>query len=159
MIVRRGYAVVKLYVRNVGNEQVLRTIVAALVLAAAFGVTRLTDAAEGTIEPNRQHLDQIVDVRDVRADLDQVSGVLLNLSSQLVHDVRLGIDRSWLWADERHPGEAENDPGRSTVYLVPGEIPPGGRLPFTYRSDTPLPRRSDGRFETSVTVVGLETVD
>jgi hypothetical protein len=74
-----------------------------------------------------------------------------------LHGVRLRIERSWLWTDERHP--AEDSPGRSTVYAVPGDIPPGGRLPFTYRSDTPLPQRSDGRFETSARVIGVEQTD
>ena len=55
-------------------------------------------------------------------------------------------------------GGAEESPGRTAVYTVPGEIPPGGQLPFTYRPDTPLPQRTDGRFETSVSVVGLEQV-
>jgi hypothetical protein len=50
----------------------------------------------------------------------------------------------------------EDSPARTAVYAVPGEIPAGGHLPFTYRSDTPLPSCSDGRFETSVSVVGRE---
>lgn len=136
------------------------TALAALVLVsfAALAFTSLTDAAEDTAGAVRQDLRQIVDVRDVRAEPDQVSGVLVNLSSKLVRGIRVRIDRSWLWADERHAGGAEESPGRTTIYTVPGEIPPGGHLPFTYRSDTPLPQRSDGRFETSVSVVGLEQV-
>jgi len=30
---------------------------------------------------------------------------------------------------------------------------------FTYRSSAPLPQRSDGRFETSVTVAGIVQID
>jgi hypothetical protein len=71
-------------------------------------------------------------------------------------NVQVQIDRSWLWKNERHPGADTNNPGRSVVYAVPGEIPPGGRLPFTYRSDGALPQRSDGSFGTSVSVVSLE---
>ena len=98
-------------------------------------------------------------MRDVRTDPELVSGVLVNLSDRTVYDVRLLVDRSWLWADERYPGAAEDDPGRAAVYTVPGEIPPGGQLPFAYRGGTSLPQRSDGRFETSVSVVGLEQID
>ena len=79
-------------------------------------------------------------------------------SSNPVRNVRIQIDRSWRWKNERHPGADADNPGRSVVYAVPGEIPPGGRLPFTYRPDSALPQRSDGSFETSVSVVGLEQV-
>lgn len=139
-------------------ENVVYTPLAALivVLFGVLGFTRLTAAADDTTGAIRQHLHQIVDVRDVRAEPDQVSGVLVNLSSKPVRSIRIRIDRSWLWADERHPGD--DDPGRSVVYTVPGDILPGGQLPFTYRSDTPLPQRSDGRFETSVSVIGIEQV-
>jgi hypothetical protein len=130
----------------------------AVVLLAALGVTTITAAAEDTTVVPGQHLQQIVEVRDVHVAPDQVSGVLVNLSSKLVRNVRVLIDRSWLWADERHAGGTEESPGRAAFYMVPGEIPPGGRLPFTYRSDMPLPQRNDGRFETSVSVIGLEQV-
>lgn len=96
----------------------------------------------------------IVEVHDVHAEADQVSAVLLNVSSKRLHGVRVRIDHAWQWTDERHP--ADQNPGRSTVYDVPGDIPPGGRSSFTYRPDVPLPQRGDGHFETSVSVVGLE---
>jgi hypothetical protein len=125
---------------------------------ATVGFPSRTAVAEDSVGAVKQSLQQMVEVRDVRTQPDQVSGVLVNLSSKAVRGVRLRIDRSWLWADERHAGGAEESPGRTAVYTVPGEIPPGGRVPFTYRSDTPLPQRSDGRFETSVSVIELEQV-
>jgi hypothetical protein len=128
----------------------------AVVLVAALDVAGITIAAEDTMMAPAQHLQKMVEVRDVRALPDQVSGVLVNLSSKPVRNVQVRIENSWLWKNERHPGEDEDNPGRSVVYTVPGEIPPGGHLLFTYRPDTPLPQRSDGRFETSVSVVGLE---
>ena len=130
----------------------------ALVLFAALGLAAITIAAEDTVVPHEQ-LQKTVDVRDVHANPDQVSGVLVNLSSKSVRSIRVRIDQAWLWKNERHPGEDKDNPGRSDVYTVPGEIPPGGRLPFTYRPDTPLPQRSDGRFESSVSVVSLEQID
>ena len=130
----------------------------AFVLFAALGLAGITIAAEDTVVPPEQ-LQKTVDVRDVDAYPDQVSGVLVNVSSKSVRSIRVRIDQPWLWTNERHPGEDKDNPGRSHLYTVSGEIPPGGRLPFTYRLDTPLPRRSDGRFETSVSVVSLEQVD
>ena len=139
-----------------GVDTALAGLIVGLFAALAF--TSLTAAAEDTTGSDRQQFQKIVEVRDVRAEPDQVSGVLVNLSSKPVRSVRVRIDRSWLWADEKHAGGAEESPGRTAVYAVPGEIPPGGKLPFTYRPDTPLPQRTDGRFETSVSVVGLEQV-
>jgi hypothetical protein len=143
------------------EQNVVETGLAALavgLVVALVGFAAITGAAENAPVAADQHFRQVVEVRDVRADADRVSGVLVNLSSKPVRSVRVRIDRSWLWADERHAGGAEESPGRTAVYTVPGEIPPGGQVTFTYRSDTPLPQRSDGRFETSVTVVGLEQV-
>jgi hypothetical protein len=127
----------------------------AAVSFAALALAGIAIAAETTIVAPEK-LQKIVEVRDVRAQPDEVSGVLVNLSSNRVRDVRVQINRSWLWKDEYHPGADKDNPGRSVVYAVPGEIPPGGRLPFTYRPDSALPERSDGSFETSVSVVSLE---
>jgi hypothetical protein len=127
------------------------------VLFAGVGFTILTTAAERTNGAVRQHLSQIVAVRDVRAEHDRVSGALVNLSTRPVRSVRVRIARSWVSADERRAGGAEESPGRTAVHAVPGEIAPGGRLPFTYRSDAPVPQRG-GHFETLVSVVGLEEI-
>ena len=86
---------------------------------------------------------------------------VLHVAARITHGARsthLRIDRTWRWTDERNAGGTKESPGRTAVYMVPGEIPPGGHMPFTYRSDTPLPQRSDGSFETQVSVVGLEQV-
>ena len=141
-------------------EHVVDTALAVLivVVVAALGFTSRIAAAQDTTGAVRSQLQQVVEVRDVRVEPDQVAGTLVNLSSKPVSKIRLRIDNSWLWADERHAGGTEESPGRTAVYTVPGEIPPGGRIAFTYRPDSPLPRRSDGRFETSVAVVGVEQV-
>lgn len=129
----------------------------AAVSFAALAFAGIAIAAETTIVAPEK-LQKIVEVRDVRAQPDEVSGVLVNLSSNPVRNVQVQINRSWLWKDERHPGADKDNPGRSVVYAVPGDIPPGGRLPFTYRPDSALPQRSDGSFETSVSVVSLEQI-
>ena len=138
---------------------IVRRAALIVVSVAALGLSGSSATAEETTNVVQSHLERIVAVRDVQASPDQVSGVLVNLSSKVIHDVRVLITRSWMWTDERHPGPAEDNPGRAAIYAVPGEIPPGGQLPFTYRPDTPLPQRSDGRFRTSVSVASLEQVD
>jgi hypothetical protein len=129
----------------------------AVLIGAFLAALGLPDPAAAE-ETGDAGLGAIVAVRDVRADRDQVSGVLVNLSDKTVHDIRILVTHSFLWANERHPGEAADNPGRGAAYAVPGEIPPGGRLSFTYRFDPPLPQRSDGRFQTSVSVVSLERI-
>jgi len=145
-------------VRSIAENVVDGGLAAAIVvLFVALAFTSLTAAEErsGAVRP---HLPQIVDVRDVRPVLDQVSGVLVNLSTKPVRSVRVRIDRSWVCAGEGHAGGAERIPAGAAVFAVPGEIAPGERWPFTHRSDAPLPERNDGHFETSVSIVGLEQV-
>jgi hypothetical protein len=130
-------------------------LILAVAVFAALGLYGIAIAAESTMVLS-ERLHKIVEVRDVRAQPDQVTGVLVSLSSKPVRSIQVRIDRSWLWTNERHPGA--NNPGSSVVYTVPGEIVPGGRLPFTYRPDALLPERQNGRFETSVSVVSLDQV-
>ena len=129
----------------------------AAVSFAALALAGIAIAVETTVVAPEK-LQKIVEVRDVRVQPDEISGVLVNLSTNPVRNVQVRIDRSWLWKNERHPGADKDNPGRSVVYAVPGEIPPGGRLSFTYRPDSALPQRGDGSFETSVSVVSLERV-
>jgi hypothetical protein len=107
-------------------------------LLAALGLSGIAIAAEtGVVAP--EHFQKIVEVRDVRAQPDQVTAVLVNLSSKPLRGIHVRIDHSWLWTNERHPGQETDNPGRSVVYAVPGEIAPGGRLLFTYRPDAISP--------------------
>jgi hypothetical protein len=129
----------------------------AVVSFGALALAGIAIAAETTIL-SPANLQKIVEVRDVRVQPDEISGVLVNLSSKPVSNVQVQIERSWLWKNERHPGADKDNPGRSVVYAVPGEIPPGGRLPFSYRADTALPERSDGSFDTSVSVLSFEQI-
>lgn len=157
MIVRHPNRRVGLNVDSVRDgfmQTAVAALAAAILLALAFA--RIAASSEDASGSRDHGFQQTVEVRDVRAEPDQVSGVLVNLSSKVLRGVKVRIDRAWHWTDERHPGE--DSPGRSNVYDVPGDIPPGGRLTFTYRAESPLPQRSDGRFDTSVAVVGLEQV-
>jgi hypothetical protein len=100
-------------------------------------------------------LSDIVAVRSVRTSPDgEVTGELVNRSTGRLRNVRLMITHAWLWTNEMHPGT--EGPGHTVYLTVPDEIPPGGRVSFTYHPAEPLTSRSDGRFETTVEVVGLE---
>ncbi len=95
-------------------------------------------------------------VRDVNAQGDRLSAVVVNRSGWTVRDVRLLIRHTWLWNNERHPGA--DSPGRASFYTMSETIPPGASAPFEYRSVDPSPPRPDGHFETEVEVVGYTEV-
>jgi hypothetical protein len=97
-----------------------------------------------------------VSVRDLRTHDGEVSGVLVNTSDRPVRDVQLLISYQWLWNNETHPGEG--GPGRAVFYTVQSEIPPGGQMPFTYRPESALSERPDGRYMTNVTVAGFTDI-
>ncbi len=81
-------------------------------------------------------------VRNLGIDGDVVSGELVNTSHHLVRDVRLLVRHTWLWDQERAPGE--DSPGRAAYHTIPESIPPGGHLSFNVHPAPPLPARSDG---------------
>ena len=97
-----------------------------------------------------------VSVRDVRTREGEVSGVVVNTSDRPVRDVQLLVSYQWLWENETHPGEG--GPGRAVFVTVNQEIPPGGQAPFTYRPETPLSERPDGRYMTNVSVAGFTEI-
>jgi len=99
---------------------------------------------------------KMVAVRNTAAQDNIVSGELLNLSSHRVRDVELLIRHIWHWNNEFQPGA--NAPGAADYYTVSTEIPSGATERFTYRVPSPLPARSDGYFETVVTVAGFTEI-
>ena len=109
----------------------------------APAVTQQTEIISADTNPE-------VEVTNVRAEDGSVTGTVTNRSSQPVRNVRVLIDHVWHWKNERHPGE--DNPGRAEFYTIQGEIPPGGSLPFKL-DEAPLPRRSDGRFQTIAHVI------
>ena len=85
-----------------------------------------------------------------------VAGEVVNQSPNTMRDVQLLIRQEWLWANEFKP--SKDDPSRATYVTLPQEIPPGGRLPFSYKPSPPLPKAAGGRFITSVAIAGLTEV-
>jgi len=104
----------------------------------------------------KQEASRVLVLSNVSAQEGVVSGEIRNNSSNTVRDVQLLIRYEWLWKNEFHPGK--DDPGRSVYYDVAGEIPPGGTARFQYTPNPPLPKRTDGSFQISVSVAGFTEV-
>jgi hypothetical protein len=134
---------------------VLGGAVLGLVCAAPVRADSVVVSPETQIVPPDQ-MSRLVEVQDVRASGDTVSGTVVNASGKPVRDVQLLVKYVWLWNDERHPGN--DSPGRADYYTLPGELAPGERRDFTYRPDEPLPHRRDGRFNPTVQVSGAMEV-
>jgi hypothetical protein len=124
-----------------------------LVLAAAVILSSLLGgSAWAETIVSRQQAAQDVLVSDVRAEDGAVSGVVVNNTGHEIQNVKLLVRYDWLWANEFSPGQ--DSPGRAIVHIIEEDIPPGGQMPFTYHPESPLRQRSDGRFQTSVVVLG-----
>jgi hypothetical protein len=124
-------------------------------MAPAESPRRIVVGEEQIVSVSR--IRDLVDVRNITVRDRVVSGTIINSSDKTLRDVRLQIRHQWLWNNEFHPGT--DDPGRTEFHTLPGEIPSGARAEFTYRMDSLLPERSDGRFQTQVEVVSLTAVD
>jgi len=85
-----------------------------------------------------------------------MTGEIVNHSSHRVRDVELLIRHIWHWNNEFRAGA--NPPGAADYYTVTAEIPSGATELITYRVLSLLPARSDGYFETVVTVAGFTEI-
>jgi len=99
---------------------------------------------------------RVVTVENVQVKNGTVTGEVHNLSRHTLRDVQILVRYTWLWNNEFKPGK--DDPGASFYDTVPGEIPPGGSAKFTFSPSPPLPKRADGRFETTVSVAGFSEI-
>jgi hypothetical protein len=134
-------------------------------IMAACGLTLGLLAPARAIEVSEQRIvtrDQVqrsVVVHDVTmSDRGDVSGIVVNRSANPMRDLRLAIRYAWLWTDETRPGH--DDLSRAESYTVPGEIPPGGSVRFSFRPSRPLERRPDGDYmATAEPVEFLEIVE
>jgi hypothetical protein len=130
------------------------------VIAAAaltvMGIATGTATANGTVVIDANEVARVATLRNVSIKNDDVSGEIVNNSSDTPRDVVVDIRYSWLWADEYHPGK--DDPGRTVYYTAAKEIPPGGSARFEYKPSPPLPVRRDGSFLVDVKIAGFERV-
>jgi hypothetical protein len=104
----------------------------------------------------QQEIGRVLAVEKFTVADGAVAGELVNRSPHTIRDVQLFIRYTWLWANETKPGK--EDPGTSTYYTLPKDIPAGGRLPFSFSPTPPLPSVSGGHFETSVSIAGYTEI-
>ncbi|MGE5215877.1 MAG: hypothetical protein ACM3SP_02615 [Chloroflexota bacterium] len=125
---------------------------AVLIAAMVLGASNL----KAQMVRERQEITKSLTLDKVHIADGVVSGEVVNSSPHTMRDVQLFIRYTWLWDNETKPGK--NDPGTSTYYTLPKEIPPRGRSPFTFKPSSPLPTAAGGHFETSVAIAGFTEV-
>lgn len=125
-------------------------------LAVLVGVVLLAGSAFAQEQSVSDEPPNAAAVHGVQEQGGAVTGVVTNQTDDVLREVRLLIQFTWLWADERNPGPVS--PGRAFFYTIPQDIPPGGSVSFSYRPPEPLPERPDGRYQASAHVVGFTEV-
>src|SRR5262249_46460632 len=100
---------------------------------------------------------QLVGIRDLKISRKgEVSATLVNNAHHPLRDVRLLIRHSWMWKNERKPGD--KNPSRAVYQVGRDLIAPGATAKFTYQPAPPLPSRGDGHFVTTTEVIGYSEV-
>jgi hypothetical protein len=104
----------------------------------------------------KETADQVLALEKIAIQDGEVSGELVNRSSQGVYGVDLQVLYSWRWNNDFHPGR--DDPGRAEYFRIEKEISPGQRVPFVHKPSPPLPARKDGIFDISIKVIGFTRI-
>lgn len=130
-----------------------RVIVVGFTLLVGMARSGLAYAdAVGVGEVNQR----IVTVNNVTVHDGVVSGEIVNHSNQDIRDVELLIRHMWRWHNEFRPGD--NDPGMAWYRTVRNIIRPGESARFTVNDIATPPARTDGQFQTMVSVAGFTEV-
>ena len=128
-----------------------------MVALVSAGLLAFASVASAQSVRGRDEASRILTVEKFTASTDgEVSGQVINHSNHTMRDVQLFIRYTWLWDNETKPGK--DDPGTSTYYTLPKEIPPGGSAALNFKPSTPLTKAAGGHFETSVAVAGFTEV-
>jgi hypothetical protein len=104
----------------------------------------------------KETADQVLALEKIAISDGEVSGELVNRSSQGVHGVELQVLYSWRWNNDFHPGR--DDPGRAEYFKIDKEISPGQRVPFVHKPSPPLPARKDGTFDINIKVISFTRI-
>ena len=121
-------------------------VVTALTCATIFLGGPLSAWPQGV--RTREEIGRILSIEKLTVADGAVSGEVLNHSANTVRDVQL--------FNETKPGK--DDPGTSAYYTLAREIPPGGRVSFSFKPSSPLAKASGGHYETSVSVAGFAEI-
>jgi hypothetical protein len=127
---------------------------ALLAIPLLFASPQNVGAGEALIESG--DLAQTLSVEELRLDGDRVTGLLVNRTDKTARDVRLQVVFSWLWRDEKHPGN--NDPSFVVTEIPTGEVAPHGTMPFAYTYPSVITSRADGEFMLDARVLGYSAV-
>ena len=100
--------------------------------------------------------DEIIEVRNLTSTDSVVSGEVVNRSRREVRNVELLIRHMWQWKNEFQPGS--DDLGTASYYTIERTIPAGATVPFTYRQRAASTVRTDGQYETVVSVAGFSEI-
>jgi len=104
----------------------------------------------------KETADQVLTMERIAITDGEVSGELVNRSSEGVYGVELQVLYSWRWNNDFHPGR--DDPGRAEYFKIEKEISPGQRVPFLHKPSPPLPARKDGTFDITIKVIGFTRI-
>jgi hypothetical protein len=104
----------------------------------------------------KETADQVLTLERIAITDGEVSGELVNRSSQGVYGIELQVLYSWRWNNDFHPGR--DDPGRAEYFKIDKEISPGQRVPFVHKPSPPLPARKDGTFDISIKVISFTRI-
>lgn len=124
-----------------------------VIIAGMLGLFLTSPASADPPLSRRHRIDEVVELRDVKADAAGVSGRLVNLTERTLSDLKLSVRDTFLWTNEMPPGS--DDPSHAATFMLVQEVPPRGSARFTVRRARALPARSDGQFRTEVEVMGL----
>ena len=125
--------------------------------ASAAGKTDISQEKVVTLPDQlKETADQVVTLENIAIRDGDVSGELVNRSTQGVYGVDLQVLYSWRWNNDFHPGR--DDPGRAEYFKIEKEIAPGQRVPFVHKPSPPLPARKDGTFDISIKVIGFTRI-
>ena len=118
--------------------------------AVALSSIAAVAVAEQSRVVSTQAMENVVAVEILRVDGSVIEGRVTNRTAHRVQRPELVATYSWLWHDDRHPGE--DNPGWVTYAVVPDDLGPHESAEFTIDPGRPLPDRDDGKFMTSVAV-------
>ena len=130
-------------------------MIAAMAALGVAGSARDGRSAQAMLASAEQAA-QVVTIRNLTIKDGQVSGELVNNSSNTLRDVEVLIRHSWLWKNEFRP--PRDDMGVTVYYTVAGEIAPRGSKAFSYQPSPPLPSGTDGSYETAVSIAGYTEI-
>ena len=133
------------------------TSLLALVVPAVFLFGFISTALPQTVRVDNDRPYDIA-LQNVTVRDGKVYGQIVNTSPNPVRDVQLLIRRTWLWANEFHPGPSADDPGMATYVTINRQIGRGESVPFSYNlpSDQSMPKK--GSFMTHVSVAGFSEI-